>query len=96
MKIIAIFLFFVVVGCSTTKNVIEYDYYYFSPTAYKFKQKMIDSGVKPSPNHTTVNGQEFTCSCPPAFIEKSYLPNYPDTKLVMKLPKGSGKVLIHF
>jgi hypothetical protein len=74
----------------------EYEYYYYSHTAYQLKQSAIDGGASPKPNHSTIDGKEFTCNCPPSFIEKEYRPNFPDVVLVKKLKKGQGKVLIHF
>lgn len=58
-----IFLLLLRTSCATNKT--EYDYYYYSHTAYQLKQKMIDGGVTTKPNHNTIDGVEFTCACPP-------------------------------
>lgn len=74
----------------------QYQYYWYSHTSYQDTQQSIDSGTRPTLNHTTVDGVEFTCCCAPKFVEDHYKRNFPDVVLVKKLPKGRGKVLIHY
>ena len=56
-------------------TITEYDYYYYSETAYKVADRMINNGVNPTSVHTTVDGHEFTCCCSPDFIKNDYIKN---------------------
>lgn len=77
---------------------VEYDYFYFSQDAYEMTKRNIIYGRTPS-NHSTVNGREFTLWITENykdFFKNEYLKSFPDTVLVMKLPKDTGKILIHY
>jgi hypothetical protein len=94
MKYLFLSIVLLISSCAISR--IEYEYYYYSHTAYLMKQRMIDGGMKPTPNHNTVDGIEYTCACDPDFVKREYGKNFPDVVLVKKLPKGKGKVLIHY
>ena len=94
MKNFLILLIIIISSCSTQKKV-EYDYYYFSYTAFWNVKNMIDSSTSPGINLTTIDGVGYTCKCPPDFIEREYKKNFPDVVLVKKKVKGTGIIQIH-
>lgn len=99
MKNILIFIAIIFASCAGTNNPkAEYDYFYFSETAFKYTQSRINSGVRPSPNFTKVDGVYFTLWCPgkPCDGIGDYKKVYPDTKLVKVLPLNAGRVTIHY
>lgn len=83
----------------------EFQNFYFSETHYEWILKMRESwngmmpvsGIKPHrPTITTINGKYFTCQCDSVYFETDYKIRFPDAILVARLPKGEGKITVHY
>ena len=76
-------------GSATTTTAEGYDYFFYSQKAWEIVETMIKAGVKPAPNHSTVDGLPYTCWCEPEYVNTpDYKARFPDLVLVKKKKRG--------
>lgn len=87
-------------SCSIQKQAPKYEYYWYSQQAYEWNEALRSRPYQNAgmtvPAKTKIDGEPYTCHCPPDFIKSTYKKNFPDVKLVKRLRSGDGVVSVEF
>jgi len=81
----------------------EFENFYFSQKHHEWIDYLMKDGIKAithnseTPlNHSQVNGKYYTYCCDERYFNDNYKKQFPDAVLVARLPKGKGKITVHY